>query len=194
MMPINAHKPFSKKLAALHAQSIVVMFLSSAKASLYNVDCNIFIKGKAINSRNNLKQNEYFRDKYILVLGRTQFVGSEFGIFGGFGWVRSSVLVGKLGFGRVRSSTSRVRSSSKLEVFSKMFIVVGFVGSEFGIFVGFGWVRSSVLVGELGFGRVRSSTSRVRSSSEFVTFGFDPTLIQKYMIILYFRTIFRHFL
>ena len=39
-----------------------------------------------------------------LVLGRTQFVGSEFGIFGGFGWVRSSVLVGKPGFGRVRSS------------------------------------------------------------------------------------------
>ena len=39
-----------------------------------------------------------------LVLGRTQFVGSEFGIFGGFGWVCSSVLVGKPGFGRVRSS------------------------------------------------------------------------------------------
>ena len=58
-----------------------------------------------------------------------------------------------------------------------MFIVVGFMGSEFGIFVGFGWVRSSDLVGKLGFGRVRSSTSRVRSSSEFVTFGFDPTLI-----------------
>merc|ERR1712016_356031 len=90
--------------------------------------------------------------------------------------VRSLVLVCELGFRRVRSSTSRVRSSLKLEVFSKMFIVVGFVGSEFGIFVGFGWVRSSVLVGELGCGRVRSSTSRVRSSSEFVTFGFDPTL------------------
>ena len=41
-----------------------------------------------------------------------------------------------------------------------MFIVVGFVGSEFGIFVGFGWVRSSVLVGELGFG---SSKFAVRS-------------------------------
>ena len=76
------------------------------------------------------------------MLGRTQFVGSEFGNFGGLGWVRSSVLVGKLGFGRVQSSTSRVRSSSKLEVFSKMFIVVG--SSEFGIFVGFEWVRSSV--------------------------------------------------
>ena len=50
------------------------------------------------------------------MLGRTQFVGSEFGIFGGFEWVRSSVLVGELGFERVRSSTSRVRSSSKLEV------------------------------------------------------------------------------
>ena len=61
-----------------------------------------------------------------LVLGRTQSVGSEFGIFVGFGWVRSLVLVGEPGFGRVRSSTSRVRSSSKFKVFSKMFIVVGF--------------------------------------------------------------------
>ena len=59
-----------------------------------------------------------------------------------------------------------------------MFIVVGFVGSEFGIFGGFGWVRSSVLHGKPGFERVRSSTSRVRSSSEFVIFGFDPTLIK----------------
>ena len=35
---------------------------------------------------------------------RTQFVGSEFGIFGGFGWICSSVLVGKPGVKRVRSS------------------------------------------------------------------------------------------
>ena len=28
-----------------------------------------------------------------IVLARTQFVGSKFGIFGGFGWVRSSILV-----------------------------------------------------------------------------------------------------
>ena len=41
---------------------------------------------------------------YILVLGRTQFVGSEFGNFGGFKWVRSSILVGEPGFERVRSS------------------------------------------------------------------------------------------
>ena len=40
----------------------------------------------------------------IIVLSRTQFVGSEFGIFEGFGRVHSSVLVGELGFGRVRSS------------------------------------------------------------------------------------------
>ena len=58
------------------------------------------------------------------------------------------------------------------------------MGSEFGIFGGFGWVRSSVLVSELGFGRVRSSTSRVRSSSEFITFGFDPTLFVR-LIELY---------
>ena len=32
------------------------------------------------------------------------FVGSEFGIFGGFGWVHISVLVDEPGLGRVRSS------------------------------------------------------------------------------------------
>ena len=80
-------------------------------------------------------------------MGQTQFVGSEFRIFGGLGWVCSPVLFDELGFGRVRSSL-------KLEVFYKMFIVVGFVGSEFGIFVGFVWARSSVLVGKLGFWRV----------------------------------------
>ena len=121
--------------------------------------------------------DEWVFFQFQIVLGQTQFMGSEFRIFWGFRWVRSLVLVGEPGFRRVRSSTSRVQSSSKLEVSSKMFIVVGFVGSEFGIFVGFGWVLSSVLVGELGFGRVQSSTSRVRNSSEFITFGFDPTLI-----------------
>ena len=35
--------------------------------------------------------------------------------------VRSSVLVGESGFGKIRSSTSRVRSSSKFKDFSKMF-------------------------------------------------------------------------
>ena len=50
------------------------------------------------------------------------------------------------------------------------------MGSEFGIFGVLRWVRSSVLVGKPGFERVRSSTSRVRSSSKFVIFGFDPTL------------------
>ena len=104
-------------------------------------------------------------------------MGSEFGNFGGFGWICSSVLVGKLGFGRVRSSTSRVRSSSKLEVFSKMFIVVGFVGSEFRILEGLGGFVVRFLLPTW----VRSSTSRVRSSSEFVTFGFDPTLVHKYV-------------
>ena len=57
-----------------------------------------------------------------------------------------------------------------LSFFSKMFNVVGFVGSEFRIFGGFGWVRSSVLVGKPGFGRVRSS-------SKFAIFGFDPALV-----------------
>ena len=36
-------------------------------------------------------------------MGRTQFMGSEFGIFGGFGWVCISVLVDEPGFGRVQS-------------------------------------------------------------------------------------------
>ena len=110
-------------------------------------------------------------------VGSNPVRGSEFGIFGGFGWVCSSVMVGKPGFGRVQSLTSRVRSSLMVEVFSKMFIVVGFVGSEFWIFGGFGWVCSLVLVGKPGFERVRSSTSRVRSSLEFIIFGFDPTLV-----------------
>ena len=39
---------------------------------------------------------------FLVVLGQTQFLGSEFGIFGGFGWVHSSVLVGEPGFERVR--------------------------------------------------------------------------------------------
>ena len=69
-----------------------------------------------------------------------------------------------------------------------MFNTVGFVGSEFGIFGGFGWVRSSVLVGKPGFERVRSSTSRVRSSSKFVIFGFDPTLF-----LIHFFAVFRFF-
>ena len=38
-----------------------------------------------------------------VMLDWTNFVGSEFGIFGGFGWVCSSVLVDEPGFGRVRS-------------------------------------------------------------------------------------------
>ena len=70
------------------------------------------------------------------------------------------VLVHEPGFGRVRSSDLTFGESWRpynLIIFSKMFIVVGFVGSEFGIFGGFGWVRSSVLVGKPGFGMVRSS-------------------------------------
>ena len=43
----------------------------------------------------------------ILVLGQTGFMGSEFGIFGGFGKVRSSVFVGRPGFERVQSLSSK---------------------------------------------------------------------------------------
>ena len=38
-----------------------------------------------------------------LVMGQTQFVCSEFGIFVGFMWVRSSVLLDEPGLGRVQS-------------------------------------------------------------------------------------------
>ena len=103
----------------------------------------------------------------LLVLGQTQFMGSEFGNFGGFRWVFCSVLVCELGFRRVWSLISRVGSNFNFEVFSKMFIVVGFVGSEFQILEGFGWICSSVLVGKPGFGRVWISTSRVQSSFKF---------------------------
>ena len=37
----------------------------------------------------------------MIVLGQTQFMGLKFGIFGGFGWVRSSILVDKPGFRRL---------------------------------------------------------------------------------------------
>ena len=73
-------------------------------------------------------------------IGKKLIFQWDFGIFGGFRWVRSSVLVGELGFGRIRSSTSRVRSSSKIKHFSEMFNVVGL------------WVQSSgFLEGSSGF-------------------------------------------
>ena len=97
--------------------------------------------------------------------------------------------------------TSRVQTSWKFEVFSKnvdcswvrvftlrstpgefetrlcyCFCRVECCGLEFGIFGEFGWVRSLVLVGKPGFKRVRSSTTRVQSSSKFVIFGYDSTL------------------
>ena len=52
----------------------------------------------------------------LLVLGQIQFAGSEFWIFGGFGWVCSSILVGKPRFERVWSSASMVQSSSKFVI------------------------------------------------------------------------------
>ena len=40
----------------------------------------------------------------LVMLGRIQFVGLKFGIFGGFEWVRSSIMVDKPGFRRVQRS------------------------------------------------------------------------------------------
>ena len=167
------------------------------------------------------------------MLGRTQFVGSEFGIFGGFGWVCSSVLVGKPGFGRVRSSdlefgelwrtldtlfwaqnllifgyiwennwtfytifrlqfiNGRPHSLEFLGLFFWYPISVRFlthIAIKFSGAISIYWyhrvrsstsrVRSSAEKFCYGFGWVRSSTSRVRSSSKFDIFGFDPTLIR----------------
>ena len=50
---------------------------------------------------------------YILVLGWIQFMGLGIRIFGGFGWVCSSVLVDEPGFGMVRSSIFRIWNPSK---------------------------------------------------------------------------------
>ena len=36
-----------------------------------------------------------------LGVGQTQFMGSKFGNFGEFGWVRNSILINEPGFGRV---------------------------------------------------------------------------------------------
>ena len=45
--------------------------------------------------------DEWVFFQFQIVLGQTQFMGSEFRIFGGLGWVHSSVLVGKPGIERV---------------------------------------------------------------------------------------------
>ena len=75
--------------------------------------------------------------------GQNDFVGSVFGIFRGFGWVRSSVLINEPGFGRVRS------------FFFRFVPGFGFVLAEqvrsLGFLKGFEWVRSSVLVDKPGF-------------------------------------------
>ena len=46
-----------------------------------------------------------------------------------------------------------------------------------GFLKGFEWVQSSILVDKLGFEWIRISTYQVQSSSNFIIFGFDPTLI-----------------
>ena len=70
--------------------------------------------------------------------------------------------MGEHGVGRVLSRTSRVRSSLKFEVFSKMFIGVEFAVSYFIIFGGFGWVHILVLVGIWGIFSVLNSSRGMR--------------------------------
>ena len=72
--------------------------------------------------------------------GQNDFVGSVFGIFRGFVWVRSSVLINEPGFGRVRSFFFQICSWVRLRS--------GRTSSKFGLFEG---VRSSVLVAKSGF-------------------------------------------
>ena len=62
------------------------------------------------------------------MLGQTQFVGSEFGIFGGFGRVHSSVLVDEPGFGRVRSSVFPNLGLGSAHFWLKRFEVQAFGG------------------------------------------------------------------
>ena len=47
-------------------------------------------------------------------------MGSEFRIFGGFGWVHSSILVDIPGFGRVQSLIEHVQCSGFLEGFERV--------------------------------------------------------------------------
>ena len=52
----------------------------------------------------NCRGNSKYINTFEIVLGQTQFVGLKFWIFGGFGRVRSLVLVDKPEFKKVRSS------------------------------------------------------------------------------------------
>ena len=76
------------------------------------------------------------------MLGQTWFVGSEFGIFGGLGWVYSSILVDESGFGRVRSSVFPDFDLGLSRFLPDRFLKFPSFLKEFK------WVRSSVLVDE----------------------------------------------
>ena len=126
------------------------------------------------------------------MLGRTQFVGSEFGIYGGVRWVRSSVLVGKPGFGRVRSSDLEFGElwrtldiifwAQNQLIFGQIwvnnwtFCTIFFFNFWYPIsviflthitkkFSGILYLGKSPAISIYWYHRVRSSTSRVRSSA-----------------------------
>ena len=80
------------------------------------------------------------------MLGRTRFLSSEFGIFGGFGWARSSVLLDKPGFRKVRSSFFPDLDLDSAHFWPNRSLKFGLFGME-----GFEWVQILVLVDEPGF-------------------------------------------
>ena len=57
------------------------------------------------------------------MFSRNQFEGSKFGIFRGFGWVHSSILVDESGFGRVRNSVFPDLGLSSAHFWPNRFVV-----------------------------------------------------------------------
>ena len=75
------------------------------------------------------------------MLGRIQFVGSKFGIFGGFGWVRSLILVDEPGFRRVQSSVFLDLGLGSAHFWPNRFEVRAFWRGSNGFEVQFWWTN-----------------------------------------------------
>ena len=94
------------------------------------------------------------------MLGWTQFV-----IFWMFGWVLGSILMDKLGFGRVWSSVFRI--------WVWLWPVSDWTDSKFGLL---GWVWKDSKFSFSGWTWVWMSSKFDPSSSKFLIYRFDPTL------------------
>ena len=95
-------------------------------------------------------------------MGQTQFVGSKFGICGGFEWVRSSILVGEPRFGSVRISVCPDLGMFQVKQVRSWGFLEGFE-------VRFWWTN-------LGSGEYEVRPVKFKAHSKIVIFGFDPTL------------------